>query len=105
MRTIPDLAGQLRTAAFLAGTVTFAAVACPASAQEFFVEQEFIGEVTVVDASGAEVPIVNGTPFGTRPGYCPSDSYYFNDLESDKAEVVLTDCATGEGAYEVQALN
>jgi hypothetical protein len=79
--------------------------AATASAQQFFAEAEGGGEVNIVDASGTDVPVVDGDPFGTRPDTCPSDSYYFNELDSDKAQLVLTDCATGLGTYTVEILN
>ena len=79
-------------------------LASQAPATEFFGEQEADG-VRVVDGSGADVNVLTGNPFGSRPDFCPWGSYYFNELESDKAQLVLTDCATDDGTYPVQVLS
>lgn len=88
--------------ALLAALTTLILFASIARAEEFYGQQEGDGEVRVVDSNGAEVPIVNGDPLGTRPDSCPIGSYYFNELPTDKAQIVLTDCATGNGSYPVQ---
>jgi hypothetical protein len=72
-----------------------------ASAQ-FYASQEIDGEIHVVDGGGTDVPVVNGDPVGTRPDDCPADAFYFNELASDKAQLVLTDCASGQGAFSVE---
>ena len=92
--------GSTLLAALLALPIFTAA----ASAQQFYAEVQADGSLSVTDSGGADVPIVNGDPVGTRPDTCPSDSYYFNQLDSDKAELVLTDCATGLGTYDVEIL-
>jgi hypothetical protein len=86
----------------VAGLIALPVLAAPASAQEFFATPQADGSIVVTDDGGAQVSIVNGDPVGTRPGDCPSDSYYFNDLDTDKAKLVLTDCTTGEGTYDVE---
>lgn len=90
--------------ALLVALTTLILFASIAQAEEFYGQTEGDGEVRVVDANGAEVPVVNGDPLGTRPDTCPSGSYYFNELDTDKAQIVLTDCTTGTGSYPVQLI-
>jgi hypothetical protein len=89
----------------LVGLLALPALTAPVSAQAFFATPQGDGSVVVTDNGGAEVSIVNGDPVGTRPGDCPAHSYYFNDLDTDKAKLVLTDCATGDGTYEVEIVD
>lgn len=88
----------------LAGLIVVPFSAAAASAEQFFAEQDAGGGVNVVDASGAPVSVVYGEPIGTRPDYCPSDAYYFTEMDTDRAQLVLTDCATGQGSYTVSIL-
>jgi hypothetical protein len=90
--------------ALVAGLIVLPALTAAAAAQQFFAEQDADGEIGVVDDAGAAVPVVNGDPVGTRPYLCPSDAYYFTELDTDKAQLVLTDCATGQGSYAVTIL-
>jgi hypothetical protein len=89
----------------LAALTILLLLASRAPATEFFGEPEAGGSVRVFDDSGVEVDVLTGDPFGARPGLCPSGSYYFNELESDKAQLVLTDCSTGDSNYPIQLLN
>ncbi len=90
--------------AFLVTLTTLILVASFARADGFFGQQESNGDIRVVDSGGAAVPVVMGDPVGTRPDVCPSGSYYFTELANDKAQIVLSDCATGSGNYPVQLL-
>ena len=60
------------------------------------------GNTTVFDTNGQEVPIATADPVGTRPFDCPSDAYYVSEVQSDKTELVLTDCATNQDQYTVE---
>jgi hypothetical protein len=93
--------GRLHGSALLAGLIALPTLSIAASAQQFFVQQLADGTIRMVDGGGADVTIVDGDPIGTRPDPCPSDAYYLNHLASDKAQLVLTDCATGRGTYTV----
>jgi hypothetical protein len=90
--------------AFLVTLTTLILLASFARAEDFFGQQESGGGIRVVDSGGVEVPVVMGDPVGTRPDSCPTGSYYFTELASDKAQIVLSDCATGNGSYPVQLL-
>jgi len=84
--------------------VAFAALplfATSASGQ-FFAAPTPGGELVVTDGGGVEVEALNGDPVGTRPEICPVGAYYFSELATDKAQMVLMDCATGEGAFTVE---
>lgn len=94
----------LRVSRLLVGLIILPAFTVAVSAQQFFAEQEADGEIRVVDATGADVPVVNGDPVGSRPSTCPLDSFYFTELDTDKAQLVLTDCATGQGSFAVSIL-
>ena len=89
------------TSILLAGLLALPTFATSASAETFFAEINYAGNIDVVDSTGAAVSVVYGTPVGTKPSYCPADSYYVKALETDKAEIVLTDCATGEQNHSV----
>ena len=86
---------------FLLALAAWSFSATSASSQ-FFAAPVSDGDLVVTDAGGVEVEVVNGDPVGTRPEICPVGAFYFNELASDKAQMVLTDCATGEGAFTVQ---
>ena len=88
----------------LAALTIFILLASHAFALEFFGEQEPDGDLRIIDGAGAEVTVLSGNPLGTRPDICLPGSYYFNELESDKSQMVLTDCATDNGSYPVQLL-
>ena len=60
------------------------------------------GDTIVFDTSGQEVPIATADPVGSRPMDCPSDAFYVSEVQSDKTELVLTDCATGLDQYTVE---
>jgi hypothetical protein len=85
----------------LAGLIALPLFTAAAAAQ-YYATPQVGGEVEVTDATGGEVSVVNGEPVGTRPDNCPGDAFYFNELATDKAQMVLTDCATGEGAFSVE---
>jgi hypothetical protein len=89
-----------RVPALLAFALALPLLTAEASAQ-FYASEEAGGDLQVFAEGGAEVPVVNGDPVGTRPDVCPIDAFYFNELASDKAQLVLTDCATGQGTYSV----
>jgi hypothetical protein len=92
---------SLTSSILLAGLFALPLFSSAASAEQFFAEQDSGGAVNVVDAAGAPVSIVYGDPVGSRPDLCPSGSYYFTELDTDRAQLVLTDCATGQGNYPV----
>ena len=85
----------------IAGLIALPLFTAGASAQ-FYATPQAEGAVVVTDAAGAEVPMVEGDPVGTRPEICPVHAFYFNELDTDKAQMVLTDCATGEGSFGVE---
>ena len=59
------------------------------------------GETIVLDTDGLAVEIAPADPVGVRPDYCPWTSYYVLEVQSDKTELLLADCATGEHQYTV----
>ena len=59
------------------------------------------GETLVVDAAGLPVEIAKADPIGVRPDYCPYTSYYVYEVQTDKTELVLADCLTGQHQYTV----
>lgn len=69
---------------------------------QFYATLDTNGDTTVFDTSGQEVPVATADPVGTRPVDCPSDSYYVSEVQSDKTELVLTDCATNQDQYTVE---
>ena len=88
--------------ALLAGAIFLGAGLVPAKATQFFATQDLDGDISIVDESGAEVPIAESDPVGERPIFCPFGSYYVTELPTDRAKLVLTDCATGLGQYDVE---
>lgn len=60
------------------------------------------GDPIILDATGQEVLIAPADPVGTRPMDCPTDAYYVAEVQSDKTELVLTDCATSQHQYTVE---
>lgn len=69
---------------------------------QFYATQDVDGNTTVFDPNGQEVPIATTDPVGTRPIDCPSDAYYVSEVQTDKTELVLTDCATNQNQYTVE---
>jgi hypothetical protein len=59
------------------------------------------GETVVLDAVGLPVEIAPADPVGVRPDYCPHTAYYVSEVQTDKTELVLADCLTGEHQYTV----
>lgn len=82
--------------------LTVVLLSATSAAAEFFATPLPDGGLAITDIAGAEVDVVNGEPVGTRPEICPVGAYYFNELATDKAQMVLTDCATGEGDFSVE---
>ena len=81
-----------------------AACVFPGSAAkaQFFATPEASGELSVVDEGGAPVNVVTADPVGTRPDNCPTGAYHVAELPTDTSQLVLTDCATGQGQYAVE---
>jgi hypothetical protein len=86
----------------LVAAVLLMIASAPAGATQFYATQGLDGDISVVDESGLEVPIATADPVGERPGLCPYGSYYVAELPTDRAKLVLTDCATGLGQYDVE---
>ena len=102
MQNIITDRGRPAGRALLAGTIFLGFALVPAEATQFFATQDLNGDISIVDESGVEVPIAEADPVGERPGYCPYGSYYVAELPTDRAKLVLTDCATGLGQYDVE---
>jgi len=88
----------------LAALTLFILLASHATALEFFAEADG-NSLRVTDNNGAAVTVLTGDPIGSRPNICLPGQFYFNELDSDKAQVVLTDCATNNGNYPIQILS
>ena len=69
---------------------------------QFYATIDEDGGTTVFDTSDQEVPIATADPVGTRPLDCPSGAYYASEAQSDKTELILTDCASGQNQYTVE---
>jgi hypothetical protein len=96
--------GSPRVIELLAALTVLLLFASQAPALEFYGEQDADGGVRVVNDIGAEVNALTGNPIGSRPDFCPSGSYYFTELDSDKAQLVLNACSSDAGEYPVQLL-
>jgi hypothetical protein len=88
----------------LAALTIFTLLVSHAAALEFFAEADG-DDLRITDNSGATVTVLTGDPIGSRPNICLPGQFYFNQLDSDKAQVVLTDCATNRGNYPIQILS
>jgi hypothetical protein len=62
------------------------------------------GDTIVIDANGLPVEIAPADPVGVRPGYCPPTAFYVYEVQTDKTELVVVDCLTGEQQYTVDML-
>jgi hypothetical protein len=69
---------------------------------QFRATPDIDGNMIVVDTSGQIVEVAPGDPVGTRPTDCPGDAFYVSEVQNDKTELVLTDCATNQHQYTVE---
>ena len=74
------------------------------SSADFFATPEADGDLLVLDQNGAEVTVVSSDPVGTRPENCPAEAYHVAEVPEDISQLVLTDCATGQGQFTVEIL-
>ena len=85
----------------LAAAAIFLLSSSSASLAQFHAVPNPDGETIVIDAEGLPVDIAQADPVGVRPEYCPWTSYYVYEVQTDKTELVLADCATSTHLYTV----
>ena len=81
-----------------------AVFASTSASAQFFATPESDGDLLVLDSFGAEMTVVASDPVGVRPDVCPSGAYHVAEVPEDISQLVLTDCATGEGQFTVEIL-
>src|SRR4051794_40454863 len=91
---VPSIYGFTTAALFLLSSSS-------ASLAQFHAVPNPEGETIVLDESGLTVEIAAADPVGVRPEYCPHTAYYVSEVQTDKTELVLADCLTGEHQYTV----
>jgi hypothetical protein len=85
----------------LTAAAVFLSAFCSAGMAQFHAVPNPDGDTIVVDEDGLPVDVASADPVGVRPDYCPGMSYYVYEVQSDKTELVLADCATGTHLYTV----
>lgn len=97
----------MRWPSVLAAVIAFGLTFAQQSSAQFLATPEADGDLLVVDEAGVEVEVVASDPVGERPVACPAGAYHVAEVPEDASQLVLTDCATGEGQYtvEIQAPN
>ena len=63
---------------------------------QFHATQDTDGDTIVFDTNDQEVRSHWPIRWGRDPPYCPSGSFYVSEVQTDKTELVLTDCATNQ---------
>lgn len=80
----------------------FIALSSSGAAAQFFATQTAGGDLEIVDAAGVEIEVVASDPVGERPSLCPASAYHVAEVPDDASQLVLSDCATGEGQFTVE---
>ena len=92
----------IKARARLAAAAVFLLASSSVGMAQFHAVQDEDGNTTVLDTSGQVVDIAPADPVGIRPTYCPAGSFYVFEVQTDKTELVLTDCVTSSIQFTVE---